>query len=168
MFGFPSRRVSGAQTEATYASLLSSLAPVLRSLPGQRILVTDPAPSVVTSGVQTGSAARRGSRLQPGAEIARLTTAAEFPTQPAEVSALRQGLQAVASADASLVPFVRFATDPATNSRDAVAAAAVLLTSRAAAMFEFGDEIGLDTYAGSGQSAGGDAVDANEPPAGAH
>ena len=76
-----------------------------------------------------------------------LITGAVLPIQPPNAAALRQSLTAVADGNTpGVAPLLRFAHDPRTGAPDAVADAALLLASRGAALFDFGDEIGLDAF----------------------
>lgn len=136
------------QPDAAYAGLLSDLSRVLRSLPGERVLLADPAPGSGGTGTPVEHGRARASRaVFAASSLGRLTVAAALPMQSEDAAALRQGLQAVAGEGSSAAnPLLRFAEDPATASPNAVAEAALLLGSRGAAMIDFGDEIGLDAY----------------------
>ena len=154
----PKADAGGGSTVPGTASLLSPLNSLLRSFPGERVLLTDPFPpvygaasgaiSATTAGVDRAGP-RRGSGVFRELHGVQISTVAELPVQPASAAALRQSLAAVAAGSARATPgLLRFAEDPATGSADAVGAAAALLASGGAAMFDFGDEIGLRTSAG--------------------
>ena len=132
-----------AATDAAYANLLGELTPVLRSLPGQRILLAEPTPVPA----EEPSPYSRSGRPQARAQVPELVVAASIPAQSTDPAALRQALQPIPESPAGHGgPLLRFARDPETGSSYAGADAALLLASRGAAMFDFGDEIGLDAY----------------------
>lgn len=144
----PKPQGDGGQANSSYQTLVAALNGIVRGFPGERVLLTDPAPqtaSLAPAPVR-GHARRRDSATPfAGAPAGQLTTAAVFPVQVPSAAALRQSLATV-SEDGSTTtePLLRFAGDPRTKAPDAAADAALLLASRGAAMFNFGDEIGLN------------------------
>lgn len=142
--------------EAAYAQLAPAVRSLIRTFPGERILITDPlpqsapaepAPRPIRRGRRHGSvAAPTPANPQNG----QLTAAPPLPVTLPSLAALREALtastQAANPAENSLQ---RLAVDPATGSPNAAAAAAVLLASRGAALIDFGTEIGLDLYPNS-------------------
>ena len=142
--------VTGAQQASAasgYPSLLALLNTMLRGIPGARVLLTDPSPEAVGAGPAAARTSARGAVAFGQTPGGVLTTVTAIPVQPTEAAALRQSLQAIAEGNApGVTPLLRFAQAPHTGSPEAGALAAVLLASRGAAMFEFGDEIGLDAF----------------------
>ncbi len=149
---------AGTAPSGAYASLLAQLAGLLRTVPGDRALLTGPAAISPDPMPGNGPAGKRRGIL--GAGSGQLTTAALLPSDPATaatVATLRSGLLTLtASAGTSSgYPLLRLASLPrvggapgtsnAQPDSNAVAAAAALLASRSAALFDFGAEIGLDT-----------------------
>ena len=131
----------------SYATLSVALGTMLHGFPGERVLLTDPAP-----GIPAPRPAHPGRRTDPGAGTTarggQLVTAAAFPVDSGGVTALRSTLSSAASQGLipEANPLLRFANDPAAASPNAATAGALLLASKGAAVFEFGDEIGLDLY----------------------
>ena len=118
---------------------------MLRTLPGERVLLVDPAPQTEErQSVSLREGRRRGAASLPFARNGELVTAALLPVHPPAPAALQGTLTSLGNEGRpESNPLLRFAADPATGSRDAVAAAAMLLVSRGAVMFDAGDEIGL-------------------------
>ncbi|MGI4830369.1 MAG: DUF3459 domain-containing protein, partial [Janthinobacterium lividum] len=138
-----------AFAQAGYRNLVAELNSLLRNFPGERVLLADPAGSG-TTGPQPHSA---GSVR--GGNSAQLTMLTPLPVQPPSAVALRESLEAIGDAGGASVPgLIRFADDPPTGSPDAAAMAAVLLASPGTAIFDFGDEIGLRTFAPMQAGAG--------------
>lgn len=140
---------------ADAASLASALRMLLRSFPGERVMLLE-------STAQPASLPPRGSRQRgpegPGeTQVVQLSTAAELPVNPATAAALRQSLLAVAEAGGGTKApgLLRFADAPLTGSPQAAAAASLLFLSRGTALFDFGDEIGLRTVDSKTASNGG-------------
>ncbi len=144
----PHSNAAGAAGGAGYDSLIAALDGMLRGFPGARVLLADPASQAGGNAAAPVRAHRRGgSALFGGGAGGELTTLAALPVQPPDAAALRQSLTAVAAGGApGVVPLLRFAEDPRTAAPDAAADAALLLASRGAALFDFGDEIGLDAF----------------------
>ena len=143
--------------DAAHPPLVAALHSLLRSFPGERVLLTD-------AEAETGSMAvshtpqRRKTGASSAKGTAQLTTAALLPVEPPSVAALRQSLAALAEGSAAGTPgLLRFAEDPPTGSADAAGVAAILLTLRGPAMFNFGDEIGLRTSLPAQATDGQDA-----------
>ena len=133
---------------AGYGSLIAALDGMLRGFPGARVLLADPTPQ---SGISGSTMARvhraRGSAPFGSGPGGELRTVAALPVQPPSAAALRQTLTAIAGESApGVAPLLRFAEDPHTGAPDAATDAALLLASRGAALFDFGDEIGLDAF----------------------
>lgn len=167
-----------ATATASYASVVSVLSNLLHSTPGDRVLLTEPVPNPVRSaepsdpatGRRSGAAPSRRSG-QPGS--GRLATIAVLPPDPVTVADLRPALVALATnpEDSAGYPLLRLSaphptgipkttvlpaigkTTGASAADNAIAAAAVLLASRSAALFSFGAELGLDTAAADNASA---------------
>lgn len=143
---------------AAYAVLTTSIRQMLRNFPGERILLSDPVPLGMMPGAAAAGARRGGSAPATGAQ---LVTAAALPVSTAGVAQLRASLAgATQGQNPEQNGLLRFAADPATGSPNAVADAALLLASRDAALFDFGDEIGLDTFptAQNGKKADGESL----------
>ncbi len=121
-------------------SLLDSLTRLLRATPGDRVLLTiSPGASFLSTDQLTRSSA-------PGRRLGVLTAVALLPVRPATAAGLGAALEfAARSAVPAASRLLRFATAPATADPNAIASAAALLASPGAALFCFGDEIGLDT-----------------------
>ena len=138
-----------ATGDAQYAALVAALTDLLHGLPGERVLLDDPAPQRVETAPPPAHVRHRTHPgLFGGASVGQLTTVVALPVQPPAAAALRQSLKAVAEdTSPTATPLLRFAEDPATASPDAIVAATALLASRGAAVFDFGDEIGLASYA---------------------
>ena len=144
---------NAAAAEVSYVALREALRGVLRGMPGERLLLVDPAPDAAGS---TSPAGRVAGRTD---SPIMLTTAALLPAAPADAVALRSSLLALAANDApERVGLLRFAGRPHTGSADAVAEAAALLGSRGAVILDFGEEIGLDTAAPGMAAMPGSAV----------
>ena len=136
----PSADASSAETR--YVALRDALRGVLRAMPGERLLLADPAPGASGASSPTGRGSGRGETT------VLLTTSAVLPAEPPDAVALRSSLVSLPSHDApGSVSLLRFAGRPRTGSADAVAEAALLLGSRGAVILNFGDEIGLNTSA---------------------
>ncbi len=153
----PAGRVTAA--DGGYPALAASLRQMLQSLPGERVLLSDPIPGAAISAPAPLRRRERGgaTATTPG-HGGQLVTAAALPVAGAGVVQLRTVLAAAsAGADAETNGVLQFAADPASASPNAAADAAMLLASRGAAIFDFGDELGLDLYpavADSSASAG--------------
>ena len=79
----------------------------------------------------------------------------DLPGSQPKASPARAALVAIAAPPLpGTVSLLSFAGDPATNSTEAVAEAALLLGSRGGALFDFGDEIGLSTNAAPSSANG--------------
>ncbi len=150
---------AGAASRSAYASLLAQLTNLLRTVPGERVLLTGsaiapPAPAPVEARSRSFAGKRRAT-LAAGSGY--LTTTAQLPSDPATAGTLRSDLLTLTagSSNSSGYPLLRLSTPPrrgevpaataAQPDRNVVAAAAALLASRSAALFDFGAEIGLDT-----------------------
>ncbi len=150
---------AGAVSRAAYASLLAQLTDLLRTVPGERVLLTGsaiapPAPEPVEARSRSHAGKRRAT-LAAGSGY--LTTTAQLPSDPATAGTLRSDLLTLTagSSNSSGYPLLRLSAPPrsggvpaataAPPDRNVVAAAAALLASRSAALFDFGAEIGLDT-----------------------
>lgn len=139
----------GALADAAYRSLVFELHNLLRSFPGERVLLADPVSQSTQTDLTTAHpTSRSAARSSGGSGGAQLNTLALLPVQSPAAAALRQSLEAVAAANGASTPgLLRFAGDPPTGSPEAAAAAALLLGSRGTALMDFGDEIGLDAFA---------------------
>ncbi len=144
----PEPGAAGMAGGAAYGDLIAALKGMLRGFPGARVLLADPTSQAGGSAAALVRAHRQaGLALFGGGGGGELTTLAALPVQPPSAAALRQSLTAVAGGSApGVVPLLRFAEDPRTAAPDAAGDAALLLASRGAAMFDFGDEIGLDAF----------------------
>jgi len=134
--------------DGSYAAVLTSLRSLIQTFPGERVLLTDPAPVAVSLAPRP---VRLTRRIDPGSfNAARggvLTTAATFPVGSSGVGALRAALTAASEGNSpESNPLLCFGADPVTGSPNAAADAALLLASRGAALFDSGDEIGLDLF----------------------
>ena len=137
----------GGSVSAGYPALVAGLNAMLRSFPGDRVVLTDPAAGEATASTvpRPPQRGRGGTSLPRG--TGQLTTLALLPVEPPSAAALRGSLAAIAEGSGSATPgLLRFAEDPRTGSADAAGAAAVLLASRGTAMFDFGDELGLRAF----------------------
>ncbi len=148
---------------AAYLSLVALLEDTLRATPGDRVLLTGPVGNALPSGGAEDhpQAMARIRKVPLGKGSGRLTTAAIVPAAPATAAVLRSALVSLPTSDAGAAspggtPLLRLVASPAGNgsglhplpaAQNEVAAAAVLLASRAAALFDFGAEIGLNTEA---------------------
>ena len=146
MVGDPelARAKTGKSTQPTpqedRRSFLDALARLLRSTPGDRVLLTN------SPGAPFPSTDQGTRPSAPGRHPGVLTAVALLPVRPATAAGLGAALEvATRSAVPSASRLLRFATAPATADPNAVASAAALLASPGAALFRFGDEIGLDT-----------------------
>lgn len=131
---------------SSYASLAGVLRQMLQSLPGERVLLSDPLPA---AGAETGARVGRGGRRGEPAPSrgGQLVTAAALPGGSASAGQEREVLaDATKDVDPGKNAFLQLAADPATGSPEAAADAAMILASRGAALFDFGDEIGLDLF----------------------
>lgn len=153
-----------AESEAAggdYGALVTALRTLLQRYPGERVLLTDPSP------VSLSLAPHQGRRIDPGSFNALrggvLVRTANFPEATAAVASLRTSLAAAASENgARSNPLLLADPPPRTGSPDALGDAAVLLASRGAVLFNFGEEIGLDLYA-SPAAAAAEKKDAAAP-----
>ena len=140
----PQTRVADSSA-GSYAGAVAAVRQMLQSLPGERVLMSDP----VVVPLNPSLALRRGRRGDPAPATrgGQLVIAAALPVASAGVAQLRSAL-AAANGDttAETNGVLQFAADPPSASPNAVADAAMLLASRGAAVFDFGDEIGLDLY----------------------
>ena len=140
--------------EASYAATLTALRAVVQSFPGDRVLLTDPAPVSLTLAPRP---VRLTRRIDPNSFHAQrngqLVTTAIFAVSQHEAAqpraaALRSSLLAASEeAGSGSNGLLRFAAPPPTGSPDAAADAALLLASHGAVILDFGEEIGLNTYA---------------------
>jgi hypothetical protein len=139
--------------EAAYAQLAPAVRTLIRTFPGERILITDPLPQ--SAAAEPAPRAMRRSRHHGNVaapspaspQTGQLTAAPPLPVTSPNLSALREALTAdTQAANTTENLLQRLAVDPATASPNAAAAAAVLLASRGAALLDFGTEIGLDLY----------------------
>ncbi len=140
--------LNAASASAPDAGLVAEVSRSIQSFPGGRVLLADPAAGANGA---TFLAARRSHGAAPAfsnMQGGQLVTAGTLPVQASDAAELRQSLAALtgSGATAGAVPLLRFAGNPRTGSPDAAAAAALLLASGGAALFDFGDEIGLDAY----------------------
>ncbi len=139
---------AGSQA-ASYPALVAALRSVLASFPGDRVLISDSVPEVTPAPEDFVRRRRRGSgtAAPTRSRNGQLFAAAPLPVRSANLAALRSALsQATLSATPETYNLLQFAQDPATHSPNATVDAAILLASRGAALFNFGDEIGLDLF----------------------
>lgn len=151
---------SGLPASASYASLVGSLRQILQSFPGERILLTDPVPLLTADPGRAGQRRGRGLAGAPP-RGGQLTTTAALPVERTSAAQLRTALAGATNGTGPEENAVlQFATDPATGSPNAAAYAAALFASRGAAVFDFGEEIGMDLFpsAPSGQPETADAL----------
>lgn len=161
----PSLPPPGATADtADNASLVPLLAALLRSTPGDRVLLTGAAGLAPVSAPVLAHGGPVGHRIgTPRTGSGQLATLDVVPSAPATPQALQPALAALATATA--YPLLRLAAmprpaetpasltaSPISNTSNNIAAAVVLLASRSAALFDFGSELGLDT-ARNGTSA---------------
>ena len=135
-------------SEGEYASLLATMREQLRSFPGERVLLSDPAPLPLNLGPQP---VRLTHRIDLGTASAgrsgQLVTAALFSVRGDQVVQLRSSLAAAGQDNSpGNLGLLQFAQPPATASPNAAADAALLLGSRGAVVLDFGEELGLDLY----------------------
>ncbi len=151
----------GEVGSAADAGLLAALGNLVRSYPGGRVLLSDPFPRDANSPQNTPGPSRAAAAAFTNLKGGELLTAGLFPGQDATAATLRQALMAIAAAEAApgAVPLAGFSNDPQTGSPNAVGLAALLLGSRGAAIFDFGDEIGLDAFPNAAPGApSGDTI----------
>lgn len=152
------RPASTSGSAGDYAGLVGTLRSMVNSFPGERVLLTDPAP-IGPALAAPARPPRSARRIDPGSFGAArggvLMTTAAIPTAGATLPQLRFSL---ASAGQDAVPGVsgllQFAQPPATASPNAAADAALLFGSRGAVILDFGTEIGLDTFPAVEKTAG--------------
>ncbi len=139
---------STSSADATYASTVSALRTVFRSFPGDRVLLTDPAPMSLSLAPRPVRLTRRiEADSFRAARGGQLVTSALFAVGRPDVFPLRASLNAAgAESTGAANGLLRFAQPPATGSPDAAAYAALLLGSRGAVILDFGEEIGLNLY----------------------
>ena len=134
--------------DAGYAALIGSLRGLVQSFPGERVLITDPAPMSLSPAPRP---VRVHRRINPGsfqpARGGQLVTTAPLPVSPPEAAHLRASLGAAGEETFPTTNgLLRFVQPPATNAPDLVGDAASLLGSRGAVVLDFGEEIGLNMY----------------------
>lgn len=139
---------NGGVDTPTDPSLIAEVNRLVQSFPGGRVLLADPTPGMPAApGSASGGAGPAFSNTQGG----QLLTAAMLPTQPLTAAGMRGSLAALAAGTKvaklapGTAPLLRFAQAPSTGSSQAAGAAAVLFASGGAALFDFGEEIGLAT-----------------------
>lgn len=135
---------SGSQSGAgDHTTSVDALQRLLQGFPGGRVLLTDGGMLQPVSPLP-----QRPRRSAPApfgtAASGRLDSQGVLQIEPSEAAPLRQSLTAAAGMPGTAT-LVRFAHEPHTDAPNAAAEAACLLLSRGAALFTFGDEIGLDT-----------------------
>ena len=140
---------TGAIGSADYAALIAAFRTLLQSFPGERALLTDPAPPSSNAPAPTVRTSRRG--IDPGAFGAArggvLVAWHPLPVRGGDTSEVRTGLAAASqSPGPGLNACLRLLDPPAAGSSQALADAVLLLGGRGAVVLNFGQEIGLDTY----------------------
>ncbi len=173
----PKPLADSAREADAYVSLVSLLANVLRGTPGDRVLLTGPvsaqlppAPPALTEHDLPDTQKRTQNRVRNrtgylGQGSGRLTAVAVLPAEPTEAAILRSALAPIpannsspaATSDHPLLRLSAVPPDPgvlpapypasAFAAQNTFAAAAALLASKAAVLFDFGAEIGLNTSA---------------------
>ncbi len=140
--------------DADYASLLGSMRVLLQGFPGERVLLTDPAPVLLSGPARL---VRPSRRIDPGSfhavRGAQLVSSASFSVLHPEVQPLRLALGAASADTATTNGLLRFAQPPATGAADALADATLLLGSRGAVILDAGTEIGLDLFPGDADTS---------------
>jgi len=137
----PQTEVGGVERENS--AFPGELAALLRSFPGGRMLLTGNAATVPARSLPRRTASPAFLAGGPGGVW---TLRADLPGNQPDASAARAALVAISTPPSpGTVSLLSFAGDPPTISANAVAEAALLLTSRSGALFDFGDEIGLAT-----------------------
>ena len=151
------KAVGTSQNQASgYPALIANLRSLLAGFPGERVLISDPVPE---AGPAPEAPTRRRTRQSraPAPVSSRdgqLFAREPLPVANADLPTLRSALaQATQSTSPETYDLMQFAGNPATGSPNAAADAAVLLASRGAALFDFGDEIGLNLYPASAADA---------------
>lgn len=135
-------------SEKDYPGLLTALGSILHNYAGERVLLSDPAPVTLDPPSRASRSAHRinpaGFNAQRGGQ---LVTTAVFSGASASSEALRPGLLAASQEPTTGInPLLEADPGAQTGSPDALAEATLLLISRGAVIFNFGEEIGLQLY----------------------
>ena len=134
---------------AAYPALVASLRSLIASFPGDRVLISNHIPEASPSPAPFARRHTRGTAITTVAPMrnGQLVAGPPLPIAPINLPALRSALsQATQTTSPEVFTLLRFTQDPPTDSPNAAAAAAVLLASRGAPLFDFGDEIGLALF----------------------
>ncbi len=128
----------------SYTSLVSVLEYLVRSFPGERVLITESAPS--STGVAP-TFGRHGTDTVATARGGVLVGTSPLPVGSGSAETLGDALAAASQQPGlGLNPLQRFAVFAAAGSGHAIADAALLFGGRGAVMLNFGQEIGLNTF----------------------
>lgn len=147
----------GGTAVLAYPGVIAAVRGVMQHFPGERVLLMDPAPISSSATPERARSSHGGADVR-SAQGALLVSAAVFPPVAAGVGPLRSSLVAASGyAGSGANPLLRLAEAPATNSKDAVASAALLLGSRGAVILDAGAEIGLDLYPAGGHGGADEA-----------